>query len=128
MRRIVVTGMGILSPLGCGIETVWQRLLSGASGLRRLPAETVEGLAVGVGGPVPTIEEDSAGFDPDATMDPKERRKMDRFIQMAVAAAEEALTQANWFPQTEAEKERTATLIGSGRGCANLDCAGAGAS
>lgn len=116
MRRIVVTGMGILSPLGCGIETVWQRLLSGASGLRRLPAETVEGLAVGVGGPVPTIEEDSAGFDPDATMDPKERRKMDRFIQMAVAAAEEALTQANWFPQTEAEKERTATLIGSGIG------------
>lgn len=116
MRRIVVTGMGILSPLGCGIETVWQRLLSGASGLRRLPAETVEGLAVGVGGPVPTIEEDSAGFDPDATMDPKERRKMDRFIQMAVAAAEEALAQANWFPQTEAEKERTATLIGSGIG------------
>lgn len=116
MRRIVVTGMGILSPLGCGIETVWQRLLSGASGLRRLPAETVEGLAVGVGGPVPTIEEDSAGFDPDATMDPKERRKMDRFIQMAVAAAEEALTQANWFPQMEAEKERTATLIGSGIG------------
>jgi 3-oxoacyl-[acyl-carrier-protein] synthase II len=108
--------MGILSPLGCGIETVWQRLLSGASGLRRLPAETVEGLAVGVGGPVPTIEEDSAGFDPDATMDPKERRKMDRFIQMAVAAAEEALAQANWFPQTEAEKERTATLIGSGIG------------
>lgn len=116
MRRIVVTGMGILSPLGCGIETVWQRLLSGASGLRRLPAETVEGLAVGVGGPVPTIEEDSAGFDPDVTMDPKERRKMDRFIQMAVAAAEEALAQANWFPQTEAEKERTATLIGSGIG------------
>lgn len=116
MRRIVVTGMGILSPLGCGIETVWQRLLSGASGLRRLPAETVEGLAVGVGGPVPTIEEDSAGFDPDVTMDPKERRKMDRFIQMAVAAAEEALAQANWFPQKEAEKERTATLIGSGIG------------
>jgi len=116
MRRIVVTGMGILSPLGCGIETVWQRLLSGTSGLRQLPAETVEGLAVGVGGPVPTIEEDGAGFDPDATMDPKERRKMDRFIQMAVAAAEEALAQANWFPQTEAEKERTATLIGSGIG------------
>ncbi|KAA0019675.1 beta-ketoacyl-ACP synthase II [Salinicola corii] len=116
MRRIVVTGMGLLSPLGCGIEPVWQRLLSGASGLRRLPAEIVEGLAAGVGGPVPTIEEDSAGFDPDATMDPKERRKMDRFIQMAVAAAEEALAQANWFPKTEAEKERTATLIGSGIG------------
>lgn len=116
MRRIVVTGMGILSPLGCGVETVWQRLLAGASGLRRLPAETVEGLAAGVGGPVPTIEEDSAGFDPDATIDPKERRKMDRFIQMAVVAAQEALTQANWVPQTEAEKERTATLIGSGIG------------
>ncbi|WP_110707906.1 beta-ketoacyl-ACP synthase II [Salinicola sp. CR57] len=116
MRRIVVTGMGLLTPLGCGVETVWQRLLSGASGLRKLPAEVVEGLAAGVGGPVPTIAEDSAGFDPDATMDPKERRKMDRFIQMAVAAAEEALAQANWYPKTEAEQERTATLIGSGIG------------
>ncbi|MDH4574427.1 beta-ketoacyl-ACP synthase II [Salinicola acroporae] len=116
MRRIVVTGMGLLTPLGCGVETVWQRLLSGASGLRKLPAEIVEGLAAGVGGPVPTIAEDSAGFDPDATMDPKERRKMDRFIQMAVAAAEEALAQANWYPKTEAEQERTATLIGSGIG------------
>lgn len=116
MRRIVVTGMGLLTPLGCGVETVWQRLLSGASGLRKLPAEVVEGLAAGVGGPVPTIAEDSAGFDPDATMDPKERRKMDRFIQMAVAAAEEALAQANWYPKTEAEQQRTATLIGSGIG------------
>ncbi|WP_353980064.1 beta-ketoacyl-ACP synthase II [Salinicola endophyticus] len=116
MRRIVVTGMGILSPLGCQLETVWQRLLSGASGLRRLPAETVEGLAVGVGGPVPTIEEDSAGFDLDRAIDPKERRKMDRFIQMAVVAADDALRQANWYPQSEDEKTRTATLIGSGIG------------
>ncbi|WP_251977685.1 beta-ketoacyl-ACP synthase II [Salinicola avicenniae] len=117
MRRIVVTGMGILSPLGCGVDAVWQRLLSGASGLRRLPPETVEGLAAGVGGPVPGIDEDTtAGFDPDATMDPKERRKMDRFIQLAVAAAEEALAQANWYPTSDAEKERTATLIGSGIG------------
>ncbi|WP_110670575.1 beta-ketoacyl-ACP synthase II [Salinicola halophilus] len=116
MRRIVVTGMGILSPLGCNLETVWQRLLSGASGLRQLPAETVEGLAVGVGGPVPTIEEDSAGFDLDGTIDPKERRKMDRFIQMAVVAAEQALTQADWFPESDADKERTATVIGSGIG------------
>ncbi|WP_340638086.1 beta-ketoacyl-ACP synthase [Salinicola tamaricis] len=116
MRRIVVTGMGILSPLGCQLETVWQRLLSGASGLRRLPAETVEGLAVGVGGPVPSIEEDSAGFDLDRAIDPKERRKMDRFIQMAVVAADDALKQANWYPQSEDEKTRTATLIGSGIG------------
>ncbi|WP_110686002.1 beta-ketoacyl-ACP synthase II [Salinicola aestuarinus] len=116
MRRIVVTGMGILSPLGCSLETVWQRLLAGTSGLRQLPAETVEGLAVGVGGPVPSIEEDSTGFDLDGTIDPKERRKMDRFIQMAVVAAEQALTQADWFPESDADKERTATVIGSGIG------------
>lgn len=116
MRRIVVTGMGVLSPLGCSLETVWQRLLAGASGLRQLPAETVEGLAVGVGGPVPTIEEDSAGFDLDGAIEPKERRKMDRFIQMAVVAADQALSQAGWAPVTDAEKERTATVIGSGIG------------
>ena len=116
-RRVVVTGMGLVSPLGCGVETVWERLLAGQSGLRQLPAEVVEDLAAKVGGPVPSIAVDPvAGFDPDATVAPKEQKKMDRFIQFALAAAKEALTQAKWAPADEQAQVRTATIIGSGVG------------
>ena len=116
-RRIVVTGMGIVSPLGCGVEHVWQRLLAGRSGLRKLPEEMIASLPAKIGGVVPTREEDrEAGFDPDQFATPKEQRKMDRFIQFALAAAEEAILQAGWAPSSESEKERTATIIASGIG------------
>jgi 3-oxoacyl-[acyl-carrier-protein] synthase II len=115
--RIVITGMGIASPLGCGIEPVWQRLLAGKSGLRRLPDAMVSNLPAKVGGVVPTIEEDAeAGLDPDAFVSPKDQRKMDRFILLALAAADEALAQAKWQPATEQQQERTATIIASGVG------------
>lgn len=115
--RIVITGMGVASPLGCGIENVWQRLLAGKSGLRRLPDEMVSDLAAKVGGVVPTIEEDAeAGFNPDALVSPKDQRKMDRFILFALAATDEALLQAQWQPTTEQQQERTATIIASGVG------------
>lgn len=116
-QRIVITGMGIASPLGLGIETVWQRLLAGRSGLRRLPDEMAADLPAKVAGLVPDIAEDAVGgFDPDKVASPKDQRKMDRFILLGLAAAEEALQQANWFPQTEDEKARTATVIASGVG------------
>lgn len=116
-RRIVVTGMGIVSPLGCGIEHVWQRLLAGQSGLRKLPEEMIASLPAKIGGVVPAKEEDEvAGFDPDKLVAPKEQRKMDRFIQFALAAADEAVIQAGWVNLTESEKERTATIIASGIG------------
>lgn len=77
--RIVITGMGIASPLGCGIEPVWQRLLAGKSGLRRLPEEMVKDLPAKVGGVVPSIEEDAeAGLNADAVVSTKDQRKMDR--------------------------------------------------
>ncbi|EIK44238.1 3-oxoacyl-(acyl-carrier-protein) synthase 2 [Cellvibrio sp. BR] len=115
--RIVITGMGIASPLGCGIEPVWQRLLAGRSGLRRLPDEMVSDLPAKVGGVVPTIEEDAdAGLNPDAIVSPKDQRKMDRFILLALAATEEALQQAQWQPTTTEQQERTATIIASGVG------------
>jgi len=115
--RIVITGMGIASPLGCGIEPVWQRLLAGKSGLRRLPDEMVNDLPAKVGGVVPTIEEDSeAGLNPDAIVTPKDQRKMDRFILLALAATDEALHQAQWQPTTAEQQERTATIIASGVG------------
>lgn len=115
--RIVITGMGIASPLGCGIEPVWQRLLAGKSGLRRLPDDMVNDLPAKVGGVVPSIEEDAeAGLNPDAIVTPKDQRKMDRFILLALAATEEALQQARWQPTTTELQERTATIIASGVG------------
>lgn len=115
--RIVITGMGIASPLGCGIEPVWQRLLAGRSGLRRLPDEMVSDLPAKVGGVVPTIEEDAeAGLNPDAIVSPKDQRKMDRFILLALAATDEALQQAQWQPTTTEQQERAATIIASGVG------------
>lgn len=116
-ERIVVTGMGVVSPLGTGVETVWQRLLAGRSGLRVLPDEVVEGLAARVGGVVPTLAEDAeGGFDADWAVAPKDQKKMDRFIEFAMSAAKQALAQAGWQPQTEQQKQRTATIIGSGIG------------
>ncbi|WP_038358608.1 beta-ketoacyl-ACP synthase II [Bosea sp. UNC402CLCol] len=117
MRRIVVTGMGVVSPLGCGTEIAWRRLLAGRSGLRRLPDGIAETLPAKIAGVVPSkIEDDEGGFDPDTVIAPKDQRKMDRFIQFALVAAREALTQAGWQPQTELERERTATVIASGIG------------
>jgi len=116
-RRVVVTGMGLVSPLGSGLEVVWSRLLAGRSGIRNLPDEVVADLAAKVGGPVPAVAEDAeAGFDPDLATPPKEQKKMDRFIMFAMEAARQAIAQAGWQPQTDDARERTATIIGSGVG------------
>lgn len=75
-RRIVITGMGAVSPLGCGVEAIWQRLLKGESGIRALPDEIVADLPVKVGGQVPALAQDAeAGFNPDASVAPKTKRK-----------------------------------------------------
>ncbi|HEF4759215.1 TPA: beta-ketoacyl-ACP synthase II [Pseudomonas putida] len=116
-RRVVVTGMGLVSPLGSGVEVVWQRLLAGRSGLRNLPEDVVADLPAKVGGAVPTVVEDAeAGFDPDLATPPKEQKKMDRFILFAMEAARQALEQAGWQAQAADAQERTATIIGSGVG------------
>jgi len=115
--RIVVTGVGIVGPLGCGVEQVWQRLLAGRSGIRSLPEAFTEGTGVGVGGQVPSLEEDAvAGYDPERFIAPKDRKKMDRFIEFALVAAHEALEQAGWHPTEAVDQERTATIISSGVG------------
>lgn len=116
-RRIVVTGMGLVSPLGSDVEAVWERLLAGQSGLRILPDEVVADLPARVGGVVPTLAEDAeAGFDPDRATPPKEQKKMDRFILFAMEAARQALEQAGWQAVDATAQERTATIIGSGVG------------
>ncbi|ROM67402.1 beta-ketoacyl-ACP synthase II [Pseudomonas brassicacearum] len=116
-KRIVVTGVGIVGPLGCGVEEVWQRLLAGRSGIRILPGDITEGTGVAVGGQVPSLEEDAnAGYDPERVIPVKDRKKMDRFIEFALVAADEALAQAHWHPTEAADQERTATIISSGVG------------
>lgn len=115
--RIVVTGTGIVGPLGCGTERVWSRLLAGESGIRVLPADLAEGTGSAVGGQVPTLAEDPlAGYDPERVIAAKERKKMDRFIEFALVAADEALAQAAWRPSDEQQRQRTATVIASGVG------------
>lgn len=117
MRRIVVTGMGAVSPLGASVSSSWARLLAGQSGIRRLPEEIVGDLPAKVGGVVPSIEDDpEAGFNPDLILAPKDQRKVDRFILLALAAADEALAQAKWKPASEEDRMRTATIIASGIG------------
>src|SRR4029450_11532024 len=106
--------MGIVSPLGCGVDRVWQRLIAGQSGVRRLPDEMVGDLPAKVAGVVPDRGEDpAAGFDTDSIVSAKDQRKMDRFIPLALAAAQEALKAARWPPDDPAALERSATIIGA---------------
>jgi 3-oxoacyl-[acyl-carrier-protein] synthase II len=117
MRRVVVTGLGVVSPLGTGTETAWARLIAGQSGLRRLPADLAPDVPAQVAGDVQDKAADpEAGFDLDAAVPGKDQKKMDRFIQFALAASDEAVAQAGWNPQTEEEKGRTATVIATGIG------------
>ncbi|WP_038388604.1 beta-ketoacyl-ACP synthase II [Bradyrhizobium elkanii] len=116
MRRIVVTGLGTVSPLGCGSELVWSRLLAGHSGLTALP-EWAAALPAHVAGQVPDKAGDAeGGFDPDSAAPRKDQKKMDRFILFALLAAAEAVAQAGWMPTEALAQERTATVIASGIG------------
>lgn len=117
MRRVVVTGLGAVSPLGVGVETAWTRLLAGRSGITRLPPDLAPDVPAQVAGRVLSIAEDpQAGFDLDAVVSGKDQKKMDRFIALAIGAANEAIAQAGWAPQDEAAKARTATIIATGIG------------
>ncbi len=117
MRRVVVTGLGLVSPLAVGVEASWTRLLNGQSGIRRLPETMVGDLAVKIAGVIPDhLEDPEAGFNADSFVPVKDQRKMDRFMLLALAAAEEAITQAGWHPKHAQEQERTATVIASGVG------------
>lgn len=98
MRRVVVTGLKVVSPLGSGAETAWARLLAGQSRLRDLP-DWAASLPPKIAGIVPDRDEDpEGGFDPDLAIPVKDQRKMDRFILFALVAAAEAIAQAGWAP------------------------------
>ncbi len=117
MRRIVITGLGAVSPLGVGVELNWRRLLAGGSGLRPLPDAVSAELGCKIAAPVPRVADDpEGGFDPDRSVAPKDQRRMDRFILFALAAADEALAQAGWVPAHEDQRRRSATIIATGIG------------
>ena len=117
MRNVVITGMGLVTPLGQGVQQNWQRLTAGLSGIRRITRFAVEDLSAKIAGMVPLKSEDAeAGFDPDTAAPMKDRRKMDSFIQFALAAASEALAQAGFTPQGERQRERAGCIVATGIG------------
>ncbi|MGY3453020.1 beta-ketoacyl-ACP synthase II [Bradyrhizobium sp. USDA 4353] len=116
MRRVVVTGLGMVSPLGCGVETTWQRILQGKSGARVIGTFEVSDLPAKVACQVPRGDGSDGTFNADQWMEPKDQRKVDDFIIFAMAAARQALDDANWHPATEEDRCATGTLIGSGIG------------
>lgn len=117
MRDVVITGLGLVTPLGAGVETNWARLTAGQSGLRRITGFDTADLPAKVAGIVPDIADDAeGGFDPETAAPPKDRRKMDRFIHFALAATAEAMAQANWQPADDAARSRAGCIIATGIG------------
>ena len=116
MRRVVVTGLGMVSPLGCGVETSWRRILEGRSGARRIEEFDVSDLPAKVACLVPRGDGSDGTFNADQWMEPKDQRKVDDFIIYAMAAARQALDDADWHPSTEEDRCATGTMIGSGIG------------
>jgi 3-oxoacyl-[acyl-carrier-protein] synthase II len=115
MRRVVVTGVGLVTPLACGVENSWNKLINGKSGIKNINSFDVSDLPVKIGGMVPRGDEEHS-FNPDNFIPPKDQRKMDNFIQFGLAAAYEAIEDSGWEANTQTEKERTGVLIGSGIG------------
>jgi 3-oxoacyl-[acyl-carrier-protein] synthase II len=116
MKRVVVTGIGLVTPLGVGAETVWKRLIGGQSGIGAIQSFDVSDLPAKIAGQVPRGETASGSFNADDWVTPKEQRKMDEFIVYALAAAEQAVTDAGWKPDDAESRERTGVMIGSGIG------------
>ena len=116
MRRVVVTGMGMLTPLGCGVEPTWARLLKGESGAKKVDTFDVSDIAAKIACVIPRGDGTNGTYDPDKWMEPKEQRKVDAFIVYAMCAARQALDDAGWHPKTQDEQTATGVLIGSGIG------------
>jgi len=116
MRRVVVTGMGMVTPLGSGVETSWSRLLAGKSGAVRIADFEVSDLPSQIACRIPRGDGSDGTFNPDLSMEPKEQRKVDDFIVFAMAAADEALADSGWQPEREEDRHETGVLIGSGIG------------
>src|SRR3954447_15650558 len=113
MRRGVVTGVGMVSPLGGGVEASWKRLLDGRSAAAKVESFETSDLACKIACQIPRGDGSDGTYDPDQWMEPKEQRKVDPFIVYAMTAATQALRDADWKPATPDEQNTTGVLIGS---------------
>jgi 3-oxoacyl-[acyl-carrier-protein] synthase II len=116
MRRVVVTGMGMVTPLACGVEPTWQRLIAGQSGARKIEKFDVSDLPAKIACQIPRGDGSDATYNPDHWMEPKEQRKVDEFIAFAMCAARQALDHAGWRPTSYDDQIATGVMIGSGIG------------
>ncbi len=116
LRRVVITGLGLVTPLGSGVDASWSRLIAGGNGARRIEEFQVDDLACQVACFIPRGTQSEGKFNPDDWMEPKEQRKVDDFIVYGMAAATQALTDSGWKADTQEKQERTGVLIGSGIG------------
>jgi len=116
MRRVVVTGLGMVSPLACGVEETWQRLLQGRSGAARIENFETSDLPCKIACQIPRGDGSGGTFNPDQWMDPKDQRRVDEFIVYAMAAARQALDDAGWHPTSYDDQAESGVLIGSGIG------------
>ena len=123
MRRVVVTGLGLLTPLGWGVEHNWKGIVEGRSGIGPITSFDTEGYGCTIAGEIPSVDGRGGGvpgepgvFDHEKVMSPKDRKRVDDFIVYAIAAADEALADANWKPESDEDRERTGVMVGSGIG------------
>lgn len=116
MRRVVITGVGTVSPLACGAEATWKRLIAGESGAEKITAFDVSDISAKIGFPIPRGDGSNDTFNPDDWVEPKEQRRIDDFIIFALAAAVQAVEDSGWTPEDYEDCIRTGVLIGSGIG------------
>jgi 3-oxoacyl-[acyl-carrier-protein] synthase II len=116
MRRVVITGLGMVTPLGCGVDHIWQRLIAGQSGVTRVERIDVSDLPSQIAGQIPRGDGSAGTYNPDQWMEPKEQRKVDEFIVFAMCAAKQALDDAGWKPQAYEDQIVSGVMIGAGIG------------
>ena len=119
MRRVVVTGLGLVTPLACGVEQSWSRLLAGQSGARAITTFKVDDLPARIACTVPVGDGTNSTFNADQWLDSKEQRRVDHFITFGLAAAQQAVEDSGWKPETEEERDASGVLMGSGIGGLN---------
>ena len=117
MRRVVVTGLGMLTPLGNGVDINWKRLISGQGGIRKISDFDVSDISCKIAGQIPLkIDDPEAGLDIDEWIEPRDQKRIDRFIAYGIISAMQAVEDSGWKPKNDEEKQRTGVILGSGIG------------